>query len=58
MANSAHPKICLFHWLFKMAAVLSYVFFGIVSSDKLFTYILVICFCACDFWTVKNVSGR
>ena len=58
LATSSHPKVALFHIAFKLAAMVCYVFFGVVSSDTTIMYIIVISLCACDFWTVKNVTGR
>ena len=58
LAKSAHPTALIFHSIFKLAATICYIFFGIVSSDKVIMYILVISLCAFDFWTVKNVTGR
>lgn len=58
LANSAHPITCVFHLAFKIVGLTCYCLFGLFSSEKILCYIIVITMSACDFWTVKNVSGR
>lgn len=58
MASSSNPNVCMFHIGFKLAAIICYIFLGMLSSDKVIMYIIVITLCAFDFWTVKNVTGR
>ena len=50
----------LFHALFKVLALFTYVFSSWILGDKAYvlTFVLVTILSAMDFWTVKNVSGR
>jgi hypothetical protein len=52
--HASHPKACIFTFLFKALAIISYFLF----SETIWAFILVIIFSAFDFWTVKNVTGR
>ena len=58
LENASHPGVCMFHFGFKAAAFIVYIFFGLLSDEDIFCYIIVLTLCAFDFWTVKNVSGR
>eukprot|EP00918_Siedleckia_nematoides_P107050 GHVU01233397.1.p1 GENE.GHVU01233397.1~~GHVU01233397.1.p1 ORF type:complete len:235 (-),score=49.57 GHVU01233397.1:451-1155(-) len=57
-----HPTICLFHLLFKLLALLVFIFgswvFGGRDGDFVFTFVVTTVLLALDFWTVKNVTGR
>ena len=57
MNECSHPKILLFHLLFRTGAIIIYLFSSLFSST-IIPAILVITLNAFDFWTVKNVSGR
>ncbi|KAL0207946.1 hypothetical protein P9112_010533 [Eukaryota sp. TZLM1-RC] len=53
--NSKHPTAALFHVLFKAVAVVSW----FLSPDSVVIWFAItITLLACDFWTVKNVTGR
>ena len=58
LAQSSHPSVVIFHLLFKISALMLYMF------GKWFTDsdIVVLCGCilllAADFWVVKNITGR
>jgi len=54
--NSAHPIPCLFHLLFKILALLIYIFSG--TERFIITTVTCLVFLAMDFWTVKNITGR
>eukprot|EP00553_Chaetoceros_curvisetus_P005145 CAMPEP_0204616598 /NCGR_PEP_ID=MMETSP0717-20131115/3796_1 /ASSEMBLY_ACC=CAM_ASM_000666 /TAXON_ID=230516 /ORGANISM="Chaetoceros curvisetus" /LENGTH=272 /DNA_ID=CAMNT_0051629881 /DNA_START=231 /DNA_END=1049 /DNA_ORIENTATION=+ len=58
--NSAHPIPCLFHILFKGAAIFTYFFGGVFKNATNFITVTVICILllAADFWVVKNITGR
>lgn len=58
ISNSAHPTVAVFHYAFKIGAVLMYIFGGLVSANFVFVCVVCILLLAFDFWTVKNVSGR
>jgi hypothetical protein len=57
-APSKHPMTAFFHLLFKSAALFFYVFASWFTESYIFTFVMCIVLLACDFWTVKNVSGR
>ena len=60
LKDSSHPSVAVFHVLFKILALFTYIFGGWLAGASNFVTITVICiiFLACDFWVVKNVSGR
>lgn len=57
-----HPFALIFHILFKIAAIVTYLFGGIFASvfksNAMASIICCTIFIAFDFWTTKNVSGR
>lgn len=67
LSASSHPMVCLFHFLFKAAALVLYLFGGFFAGDgnggtSGAKFITVTVFCilllAADFWVVKNITGR
>ena len=63
LKQSAHPAVLLFHFGFRTAAILIYLFLGwfVVirgGGGSIFVYVLTTILLAVDFWQVKNVSGR
>ncbi|KAF4670790.1 Golgi apparatus membrane protein TVP23 A [Perkinsus olseni] len=59
LAHSAHPWVCVFHILFKLAAIFSYwVVYYISGKSYIITFVCTTTCLALDFWTVKNVTGR
>jgi hypothetical protein len=60
LKESSHPGVAIFHVLFKILALLTYILGGWLAGASNFVTITVICIIllACDFWVVKNVSGR
>lgn len=56
--NSRHPIALIFHLLFKVLAIIFYLFGSLFSDNFVFLFVIVTLFLAADFWTVKNVSGR
>ncbi|SGY17417.1 BQ5605_C015g07778 [Microbotryum silenes-dioicae] len=58
LSQSAHPGALVFLYLFRSAAVATYLFCGFVSSSYVFSTVLVVVLLSLDFWTVRNVSGR
>jgi hypothetical protein len=67
LAESSHPTACIFHCIFKAAALALYIFGGWVvgsgtSSEQGAHFITLTVSCilllAADFWVVKNVTGR
>jgi len=56
--NSAHPFICLFTFIFKIAAFIIYIIISFFTDQKGLIYLSVILLGSVDFWITKNVSGR
>jgi len=53
-----HPVASIFHLVWKVGALLTYLFGTLFISQWVVIFIVCITFLAFDFWTVKNVSGR
>jgi len=58
LAAAGHPWVCVFHIVFKLAAMLFYLFGRYLLNHYVMTFIFTILCSAFDFWTVKNISGR
>eukprot|EP00736_Rhodelphis_marinus_P013907 Rmarinus@m.7318 len=56
--RSSHPYVLFFTLLFRVGAILVYLFSGIFDASFVFAFILCVLLLAADFWMVKNVSGR
>ena len=56
--KSSHPIICLFHILFKLISIISFIILGFIIENESMAIILIIIFGSCDFWYTKNISGR
>jgi hypothetical protein len=56
--HANHPGIVFFTLLFKIGAIVSFLFLNIFLSNEALTFIIVVILSAFDFWFVKNVSGR
>ncbi|KAG5525490.1 hypothetical protein RHGRI_031966 [Rhododendron griersonianum] len=54
----AHPRICLFHVLFKAAALAFYILSALFVDSFVIIFVITVLLAALDFWVVKNVSGR
>jgi len=57
-AGLRHPVPALFHIIFKVLAILTYMFGNWFSSSFVNIFVLCVLLLAFDFWTVKNVTGR
>lgn len=58
-APPRHPIAFFFNFAFKLAALLWYMIGGFFQSKQFVAnFVTCIVLLACDFWTVKNVSGR
>uniref|UniRef100_A0A3Q0QSR4 Golgi apparatus membrane protein TVP23 homolog n=1 Tax=Amphilophus citrinellus TaxID=61819 RepID=A0A3Q0QSR4_AMPCI len=53
-----HPLASFFHLFFRTSAILVYLLCDILSSRFVVCMVIIILLLSCDFWTVKNVSGR
>lgn len=62
LKTARHPFICMIHILFKVLALLTFLFgsflFGGWNGDFVFTFVSTTALVSIDFWTVKNVTGR
>ena len=56
--KATHPIACIWHFLVKILALLSYLILPLIFSSEFNTYVIIIIFSALDFWIVKNVTGR
>lgn len=53
-----HPVASFFHLFFRVSAILVYLLCEIVSSSLITCMVTIILLLSCDFWTVKNITGR
>jgi len=53
-----HPVVTFFHIVFRLLAVIVYIFGGIFSSSFIGCFVGVVLLLSLDFWTVKNITGR
>ncbi|KAM9745100.1 Golgi apparatus membrane protein TVP23 homolog B [Menidia menidia] len=53
-----HPLASFFHLFFRTSAILVYILCDVLSSRFIACMVTIILLLSCDFWTVKNVSGR
>ncbi|KAK2833399.1 hypothetical protein Q5P01_017288 [Channa striata] len=53
-----HPVVSFFHLFFRTSAILVYLLCDIFSTSFIVCMVTIILLLSCDFWTVKNVSGR
>lgn len=56
--QSKHPIAAFFHILFKALALFVFFFSNLFSDSFVFVFVLCILLLVCDFWTVKNITGR
>uniref|UniRef100_A0A3Q0QQ39 Golgi apparatus membrane protein TVP23 homolog n=1 Tax=Amphilophus citrinellus TaxID=61819 RepID=A0A3Q0QQ39_AMPCI len=56
--DRVHPLASFFHLFFRTSAILVYLLCDILSSRFVVCMVIIILLLSCDFWTVKNVSGR
>ncbi|GAA6091802.1 Golgi apparatus membrane protein TVP23 homolog B [Tachysurus ichikawai] len=53
-----HPLATFFHLFFRVSAILVYLLCELISSSFIACMVTIILLLSCDFWTVKNVTGR
>jgi len=68
--KAGHPVAAFFTFIFKLSGILRYIIIKIPLimhhsylfmnriNDATMTFIFVILAASCDFWTVKNITGR
>ncbi|KAM7371924.1 hypothetical protein PAMP_009124 [Pampus punctatissimus] len=54
----SHPLASFFHLFFRASAIVVYLLCDMFSSRFVVCMVTIILLLSCDFWTVKNVSGR
>lgn len=58
LQRAGHPVALIFHYAFKISALISYMFLSIFVSNTAVTFIITLLCCCADFWVVQNVTGR
>uniref|UniRef100_A0A672KNY3 Golgi apparatus membrane protein TVP23 homolog n=1 Tax=Sinocyclocheilus grahami TaxID=75366 RepID=A0A672KNY3_SINGR len=58
LLRQKHPLACFFHLFFRTSAILIYLFCEFLSRSFIANMVTIILLLSCDFWTVKNVTGR
>ncbi|XP_068193375.1 Golgi apparatus membrane protein TVP23 homolog B isoform X2 [Antennarius striatus] len=57
-SNIRHPVASFFHIFFRTSAIAVYLVCELLGSRFIASMVTIILLLSCDFWTVKNVSGR
>ncbi|KAA0154180.1 hypothetical protein FNF31_06075 [Cafeteria roenbergensis] len=58
ICKSSRPSVAFFTVAFRFAALILYLLNGFVGMDYVTLFVVTVLLLACDFWTIKNVSGR
>lgn len=58
LQQSSHPTALIFHFLFRTAAIITYLLCRFFYDNFIFNFVIIVLLLAFDFWTVKNVTGR
>ncbi|KAM9336303.1 Golgi apparatus membrane protein TVP23 homolog B isoform 2-T2 [Symphorus nematophorus] len=53
-----HPVASFFHLFFRVTAILAYLLCEFVGTSFIACMVTIILLLSCDFWTVKNITGR
>ncbi|KAM5306201.1 Golgi apparatus membrane protein TVP23 homolog B isoform 2-T2 [Glossophaga mutica] len=53
-----HPVASFFHLFFRVSAIVVYLLCELLSSSFIACMVTIILLLSCDFWAVKNVTGR
>ncbi|XP_056153274.1 Golgi apparatus membrane protein TVP23 homolog B [Lampris incognitus] len=56
--NIKHPVASFFHLFFRVSAIIVYLLCEFLSSSFIACMVTIILLLSCDFWTVKNITGR
>lgn len=56
--HAKHPGVIFFTYLFKVSAFFIYTFCNLFSDAFIIIFVTLVILLSCDFWVVKNVSGR
>eukprot|EP01117_Protostelium_nocturnum_P009355 TRINITY_DN3344_c0_g1_i1.p1 TRINITY_DN3344_c0_g1~~TRINITY_DN3344_c0_g1_i1.p1 ORF type:complete len:194 (+),score=49.35 TRINITY_DN3344_c0_g1_i1:762-1343(+) len=57
LAGTKHPVTVIFHCIFKIAAIIMWFCSGAINRYVI-SVVVILVLLSCDFWVVKNVSGR
>lgn len=53
-----HPVVTLFHLIFRVSALVVYLFCGWYGSGFIGAFVTIVLLVSMDFWTVKNITGQ
>ncbi|XP_075435796.1 Golgi apparatus membrane protein TVP23 homolog C isoform X1 [Ascaphus truei] len=53
-----HPIASFFHLFFRVSAIVVYLLCELLSSSFIACMVTIILLLSCDFWAVKNITGR
>ncbi|XP_068119843.1 Golgi apparatus membrane protein TVP23 homolog B-like [Hyperolius riggenbachi] len=53
-----HPLASFFHLFFRVSAILVYLLCDLISGSFIACMVTIILLLSCDFWAVKNITGR
>lgn len=53
-----HPVAAFFHLFFRVSAILTYLLCEFINKSFIANMVAIILLLSCDFWTVKNITGR
>ncbi|KAM8945275.1 Golgi apparatus membrane protein TVP23 homolog B-like isoform 1-T1 [Pelodytes ibericus] len=53
-----HPIASFFHLFFRVSAIVVYLLCEFISSSFIACMVTIILLLSCDFWAVKNITGR
>ncbi|KAM3846771.1 Golgi apparatus membrane protein TVP23 homolog B-like isoform 2-T2 [Vipera latastei] len=53
-----HPIASFFHLFFRVSAIIVYLLCELLSNSYIACMVTIILLLSCDFWAVKNVTGR
>ena len=54
----SRTTVVVLHLAFKITAIVVYIFGGMISKSFIGVFITIMLLLSCDFWIVKNISGR
>ncbi|KAF8507063.1 Golgi apparatus membrane protein TVP23 [Russula emetica] len=56
--QSAHPVVLFVLYLFRLAAIATYILCGFFTDNYVVSTVIVVVLLAMDFWNCRNVAGR
>jgi len=58
LRQSAHPVVLFVLYLFRIAAIATYILCGFFTDNYVISTVIVVVLLAMDFWNCRNVAGR